>query len=127
MTEYRHECKYIIDEWQKEVLVSRLNQVMVLDSNASSQGTYVIRSLYFDDYNNSLYFENLDGVDVRSKYRIRYYGNDTEYIRLEKKSKCHGMTKKESCIITEKETLELILGNRRILSENSKKSKLFYC
>ena len=31
--------------------------------------------------------EKLDGINIREKFRIRYYNGDTSYIHLEKKSK----------------------------------------
>ena len=98
---YRHEYKYTMDSCQSAVLEARVSMLMRKDSHAGEEGTYVIKSLYFDDYNDSCFWEKEDGYNERSKFRIRYYNNDTHFIRLEKKSKKNGMTCKESCSITE--------------------------
>ena len=124
MAEYRHEYKYIIDGWNQNILLSRIEKVLERDQHSSSVGTYIVRSLYFDDYMCSLYNENLDGVDERSKYRIRYYGLNAEYMKLEKKSKYRGMTKKESCTLSISEAKELISGLKTISNGNDIKSKL---
>ena len=85
--QYRHEYKYYLDACQSAVLESRCSLLLPRDSHAGSCGSYQIKSLYFDDWDNSCYYENEDGVDERSKFRIRYYNQNLEYISLEKKSK----------------------------------------
>jgi len=80
------------------------------DSHVNADGSYWIHSLYFDDDQNSCMLENENGTDPRSKFRIRYYNDDIESLRLEKKSKRRGMTFKESCSITPDECLRMING-----------------
>lgn len=108
---YRHEYKYIIDSCQAALLEARVSMLMQRDSHAGADGTYLIKSLYFDDYNDSCFWEKEDGYNERSKFRIRYYDNDTKFMRLEKKSKKNGMTCKESCFITEKMCRSLMQGH----------------
>lgn len=98
---YRHEYKYMMDACQAALLEARVSLLMRRDSHAGAEGTYLIKSLYFDDYNDSCFWEKEDGLNERSKFRIRYYNQDKDFIRLEKKSKKNGMTCKESCFITE--------------------------
>lgn len=93
--EYRHELKFQMSDLDMVRLKHRLEPLMSLDPNQQNE-FYTIRSLYFDDFSDSCFSENLAGVDRRSKYRIRLYEDHTDYINLEKKSKLHGMTKKES-------------------------------
>jgi len=57
------------------------------DNSVYEDNTYFIRSLYFDDINNSSYHEKLDGIENREKYRIRIYNMDDSFIRLERKEK----------------------------------------
>ena len=109
--QYRHEYKYYLDACQSAVLESRCSLLLPRDSHAGSCGSYQIKSLYFDDWDNSCYYENEDGVDERSKFRIRYYNQNLEYISLEKKSKKRGMTQKQSCRITREMCEELMHGN----------------
>jgi SPX domain protein involved in polyphosphate accumulation len=33
-----------------------------------------INNIYFDDYNHSSYYDNVDGLEKRIKYRVRWYG-----------------------------------------------------
>ena len=70
--QYRNEWKYLIDTAQKEVICRRLEPLLHLDKNAQS-GSYMILSLYFEDYYKSAYEEKDAGVLKRKKYRIRIY------------------------------------------------------
>ena len=107
---YRHEYKYKITAAEMAVLDMRAAMLLHTDSHVDGEGTYLIKSLYFDDYGDSCYWENEDGYNVRAKYRIRYYNNDTECIRLEKKSKVNGMTHKDSCVISKQQCQEFMKG-----------------
>ena len=76
----------------------------------NEDGSYLIRSLYFDDYKNTSYFQVLDGINKREKYRIRYYDYDSSYICLEKKSKINNLGKKDKGNLTKQDTIKLING-----------------
>ncbi len=92
--EFRHEYKFIISVSQSAVLQNRLSGLMERDSHSGTAGGYEIRSIYFDDMNNTCYKQNEAGTDPRAKYRIRSYNASNERIVLEKKIKKNGMTKK---------------------------------
>ena len=62
--------------------------------------------------------EKIDGVNKREKFRIRYYGTDTTFIRLEKKSKINGLCNKESCRITVEECQKLIDGDIEFMKDS---------
>ena len=96
---YRHELKYIISASQAEILKQRLGLIMNIDKNATNNQNYLIRSLYFDDIFSNSYYEKLDGVLYRKKYRIRIYNHDENFIRLECKYKHNNMTSKEQTTI----------------------------
>lgn len=104
--EYRVEDKYLITDMQIEYLKMNLQEVMELDSH-SKDGSYLIRSLYFDDRRNSCYWDNENGVDPRFKYRIRMYDNDSSVLHLEKKSVKKGFVHKDSCIFDYSRTFAL--------------------
>ncbi len=93
--EYRHELKFLVPEITLEKLKYRLEPFMDSDEHHNTD-FYRIRSLYFDDLFDTCLNENLAGTDNRFKYRIRFYESNTDFIRLEKKYKLRGMTKKES-------------------------------
>ena len=124
---FRHEYKYLISAAQEAILRIKASAVLLPDSHAGEDGTYTVRSLYFDDRSDSCLEENISGTDLRSKYRIRYYNNDTGRLSLEKKSKKSGMCLKRSCAITAEECEALMNGRIPDISESMPdiKQKLF--
>lgn len=112
MRKYRHEIKYIIGPNQAKILKQRLAMIMQVDQNSIFKDhTYLIRSLYFDTPTSSAYYEKLDGVLYRSKYRIRIYNGDDSFIRLERKLKHNQLTSKDQIKITRETAEALIAGN----------------
>ena len=92
--DFRHEYKFIITVPQSLILQERISTLMKRDSYGDERGSYEIRSVYFDDRQNSCYLQNEAGTDPRAKYRIRCYNASNERIVLEKKIKQNGMNKK---------------------------------
>ncbi len=117
---FRHEYKHKINLSDILQLRPRLNAVMERDAFANADGTYVVKSLYFDNYTDKALREKLDGVDKREKFRIRYYNKDTSLIRLEKKSKINGMCNKESVRITAEECQKIIDGDIGFMLDSGK-------
>ena len=105
----RHECKHEINLSDMLVIMQRLSAVMKRDENGA-EGKYFVRSLYFDDFTNKALREKIDGINIREKFRIRFYNNDTSFIRLEKKSKRNGLCVKESATLTKSEAQSLTEG-----------------
>lgn len=97
-----------INNFDKEVLIRRLNMVLPKDSHTGPKGYYTVRSLYFDDINDTALMEKLTGVKFREKYRVRVYDNSTAMIRLEKKVKNNGSGYKESAVLSINECQNLI-------------------
>lgn len=107
---YRHEWKYEISHTDLLVLRKRLSSVFQKDSHAIN-GTYEIRSIYFDNIENKALHEKIDGVNIREKFRIRYYNNDTSYIKLEKKYKVNNLCLKSNAVITKEQAQAIIDGD----------------
>lgn len=107
---YRHEYKYPLSRGQVLIEDAKLSAVVELDGHARDSGYYNIRSIYFDDYDNSCYMDNENGTDNRKKYRIRIYNCSAETIHLEEKQKYHGMTRKLSCKISKEQCESLMHG-----------------
>lgn len=103
---YRHEWKHEINYADMLLLRQRLRAVMKPDAHALD-GKYFIRSLYFDNPADKALRENLDGVNIREKYRIRFYNHDPGLVHLEKKSKRGGLGSKASVQLTQEETLRI--------------------
>lgn len=106
---YRHEQKYLVDDRDIALITARIRTLMKPDT-FHPEGVYRIRSVYFDDWQDSALLQNLSGVSPRSKFRIRIYNESMETIHLEQKIKSHDLTRKKSCQITEAECLSLLHG-----------------
>jgi len=117
----RHEHKHIINLSDIMILRTRLSAVAKRDKHANPDGTYTVKSLYFDSYTDRALREKLDGVNPREKFRIRYYNCDTSFIRLEKKSKINGLCAKESVNITEEQCQMIIDGDIAFLIQSPNK------
>lgn len=111
MPRYRHELKYQISRSDYMALRQRLRTVMKPDSHAGGDGTYVIRSIYFDNYRDKALWDKINGVPHREKFRIRYYNDDFSCIKLEKKVKDNGLCKKFSARLTEEECRRILAGD----------------
>lgn len=98
------------------LLKSRLKLIMKQDANQNGE-SYNIRSLYFDDLYDSCMHENESGIDARSKYRIRIYDKKSDVIKLEKKIKLHGMTRKEGAVLEKGKCLQYMHGKNLTISK----------
>ena len=126
MRVFRHEWKYLISYGEFEAIKLRMNQCFRLDPNATN-GEYLIRSLYFDDYFNSSYEEKNMGIQLRKKYRIRIYNYSDKSIKLERKIKNGKYIYKEAAELTRQQVYDLIDGKYDFLLEsNSNLLKEFY-
>lgn len=111
MRKYRNEIKFIISKTMAEVLKQRLSLIMSVDNNSyNSDNSYLIRSLYLDNENSDAYYEKMDGVEYRKKYRIRIYNFDDKFIRLECKYKHNNMTSKDQILIDKELCSKIING-----------------
>lgn len=121
MRKYRHEIKYTITTSLKDILISRLKLIMDMDTNGyNSDGSYEIKSLYFDDFDDTSYYEKLNGILYRKKYRIRIYNNSRERISLERKFKHNNLTSKDSTLISLNTYSKIINGKISEINERSK-------
>ncbi len=115
---FRHETKHELRYIEYVSIRSRLLAVTGLDAHAGTDGTYSIRSLYFDNYRDKALREKIDGVNEREKFRLRYYNGNTNVIHLEKKSKFNGLCNKLSAVITKEQVEELLRGNIDVLYDS---------
>ena len=107
---YRHEWKHEINLSDSIIIRQRLRAVARPDPHAVN-GSYEIRSLYFDDLADKALREKIDGLNRREKFRIRYYNGDTSLIHLEKKSRINGLCNKVSAPLTRQEAQSIVDGN----------------
>lgn len=107
---YRHEWKHEISYADLLAIRQRLRAVAESDPHAQG-GKYLIRSLYFDNSNDKALREKIDGVNLREKFRIRYYNGDPSVIHLEKKSKRSGLGTKYSAEVSRDEAQRIVDGD----------------
>lgn len=106
---YRHEWKHEISYADLLCIRQRLRAVAESDPHARD-GKYFIRSLYFDNADDKALREKLDGVNLREKFRIRYYNGDPSVIHLEKKCKANGLGAKFSADLSAAEAQKIVDG-----------------
>lgn len=123
---YRYELKFEMNLSQAEYLKYKLSLLLPYDEFSTKQdGSYYIRSLYFDDIYDKAYYEKINGLEEREKYRIRYYNFDTSYIVLEIKGKKGNIgyklqeeiSKEEFNFIIEEEYDKINTENRKVLEK----------
>ncbi len=114
--EYRHELKYYINRGTYTLLSKKLAPTMEQDQYARRNGgEYFIRSLYFDDLDDSAFRDKLDGVDNRDKFRIRIYNMSDASIKLECKHKEGSYIRKTSLLLSREEYGLLRKGDHTFL------------
>lgn len=113
---YRHEYKYILNSGWYEIIRHRAKTAMKPDAHGKN-GVYRITSLYLDDVFDSAYNDKILGLDVRKKYRIRFYDLSPDFIRLEIKDKKGEMVAKRSVKMTYEDYKSFLKGDKSFLAE----------
>ena len=82
----REEVKYILnlDEYSKKK--NYLKHILNPDEHNGGQG-YLVRSLYFDTFDDRDFYEKEMGIELRRKIRLRVYDPKANYAYLEIKQK----------------------------------------
>ena len=117
----RVEVKYVIDRARRTPLLRDLKVFMCPDTHAGTDGSYLVRSLYFDSPFYAAYHEKMAGCAVRHKLRTRVYGDEpaqAPFVRLEVKSRYMQFIHKLSADVSHEEyrELEQALRNRTLPS-----------
>ncbi|MCW4022262.1 MAG: polyphosphate polymerase domain-containing protein, partial [Candidatus Bathyarchaeota archaeon] len=107
----RHEHKYPLTFLEYQILKKKLAIVLKPDKHAGPDNRYHIRSLYFDDFQNSAMFEKQAGLANRSKYRMRIYNCSDESIKLERKTKQNQFVHKDCVMLTRGDADRIIAGD----------------
>ena len=103
----RHEFKYVIPYEEMLRLRKELDSVLTLDRG----GAYLVRSLYFDNFNDTDYYDKLNGEMARKKVRLRTYDPESNLTKLEIKAKNDIHQLKESLVLDKSESKKIIKGN----------------
>ena len=118
---FRHELKFYLNRFDYAAMRNSLAALLRPDPNAGRKGEYCIRSLYFDDKENSALEEKLGGSDRRKKYRIRIYNFDDSFIRLEKKIKVGQYIAKRAMTLSRQEYEAILAGRPEFLLRRKEK------
>lgn len=110
----RTEHKYPLTAFEAETLRLRLSSILMPDPNSHGGDGYLVRSLYFDSFDNKDFFEKQAGIEYRKKIRLRTYG-DGGIIKLETKQKQGSMQRKLSLTVSRTEAEALISSDYAFL------------
>ena len=113
-TVLRREEKYSI-QWNEALLFSnKLEQLMHKDE-FSKDGSYAVRSLYFDTIDDKDFFDKINEQQLRRKIRLRIYDPNDQTAKLELKQKQGVFQKKRSLTISKQDANRLIVGDISVL------------
>lgn len=115
----RFEFKYLMPSSLADQILPDLAGHMVIDEFVGKSDHYIVNSLYFDSPERHCYYEKLDGIKNRSKYRLRSYGEefnfDGQRTFFEIKRKCDAVVIKDR-IVTNR-ALFAALGFKKLLKD----------
>ena len=106
----RWEVKYVVDRTTRTALERDLRAFMRPDAFAGNDGTYTVRSLYFDSPDYMAFHSKVSGDAVRHKLRTRIYTDDPQqaaWVRLEVKSRILATIHKIACDVSRDEYQEI--------------------
>ena len=71
----RYEFKYVLQTRPRKEVDQELRFFVDFDPfvQQTPRHQYFVRSLYFDDYNHTAFYDKIDGLKTRSKFRVRTY------------------------------------------------------
>ncbi len=105
---YRNELKFYISAPSAAILEHRLSKVLFFDSHTTEKNAYRVTSLYFDNPLSEALLDKVNGLEKRSKFRIRFYNGNTDYLRLEKKEKVGALSQKTSTSLSDFQVKRLL-------------------
>ena len=121
----RVEEKYPLSYLQCSEIYSALSKMLTPDS-FNNPDSYIIRSVYFDDYSETAYYDKINGVNYRTKLRLRIYPPNYDNVKLEIKEKKGGAQQKHSLQISRYETEALINKEYDIALKNKNIEKMLF-
>ena len=114
LTVLRREEKYLLTLREALQCAARFEKVLTPDE-FSKNGSYQIRSLYFDTVDDRDFHDKLTEQNCRQKVRLRIYSPQDSHVKLELKQKENIYQKKRSLLITRADALALIEGRFSVL------------
>lgn len=84
---YRFERKFCSNKIDELISTERYIKYFSCLSFKKPYKNRVINNIYFDDFSNSSFYENSDGLLIKNKVRLRWYDDSIDNVRFEIKSK----------------------------------------
>ncbi len=131
----RYEFKYIINNNIANKIENEISIFSKIDSNVTDkENYYFVNSLYFENLQNVNFYEKIDGIKKRKKFRLRTYSEYFDFqspIFLELKGKNNQRTYKERTLVEKKEDLDVLLYysdiyNKKQFIDNKVYENFFY-
>lgn len=123
---YRSERKYLISYSEAARLKTRLGAFLRPDEHGED-GTYRVKSLYYDTPDGRDFREKLDGLEKRQKLRLRIYDEEQPAAKLELKSKNGDLQHKTSLEVSRDDAKKLTKGiYTPLLSYDSEEAMKLY-
>ncbi len=106
----RYELKYILESWQKDIVLDEMKKYMKLDNF----GRTTIRNIYFDTDDYRLIRHSIEKPKYKEKLRIRSYKQVNEYenVFVELKKKYDGIVYKRRVVLPEKDVMNAFYINK---------------
>ncbi|MBQ4103413.1 MAG: polyphosphate polymerase domain-containing protein [Clostridia bacterium] len=110
----RREEKYPLSVIDMSNYKAKFSAILMPDK-FSKNGSYMVRSLYFDTPDDKDFFDKLKEQNLRRKIRLRIYSPYDTKAKLELKQKENIFQKKRSLTISREDAVELINSNYSVL------------
>lgn len=110
----RREEKYPLSVIDMSNYKAQFSAILMPDK-FSANGSYMVRSLYFDTPDDNDFFDKLKEQNLRRKIRLRIYSPYDTKAKLELKQKENIFQKKRSLTISREDAVELINSNYSVL------------
>lgn len=117
----RYEFKYVIPDKLCVKIEEQISNFMKFDyfSKKNKSNSYFVRSLYYENEQNNNFYDKIDGIKYREKYRFRTYEKRfNKNIYLEKKIKDNERVFKNRIRITSQQFKKIISENFYSLENN---------
>lgn len=110
----RREEKYPLNLEDAIQYGHKFSEILMPDG-FSKNGSYMVRSLYFDTLEDKDFFDKMTEQNNRRKIRLRIYNPKDTHAKLEMKQKENIYQRKRSLLVTREDALEMIKGNYLVL------------
>ena len=118
LTVLRREEKYPLYLRESFRYIALFSQLLQADT-ASANGSYMVRSLYFDTIDDKDFFDKMNEQNLRRKIRLRIYSPNAKTAKLEMKQKENQFQRKRSLSVSREHARQLVQGNYSVLLQYS--------